>query len=124
MNTSRKGQCNERFVRRLYESCGWTVELMRMSKGRGGYDFEAEGGRCVPWSSLSLLEVAEYAVTKHYVQVKSNAVGDARRKFQAAWDNGKNHDGLCVIAVVKDGGPHKPKTVKWEVWRARPAKEK
>jgi hypothetical protein len=127
MNTSRKGQRNERLVRNLYEACGWATELMRMSKGSGGYDFVAETPDVLlmqSWRREQDVNVRacvfdkRAGVFRDYVQVKSNAIGDARRKFQAAWAKGKNRDGLCVIAVVYDGCGRKPKTVKWGVWRA------
>ena len=132
VNSTAKGNRADLECRRAFEAAGYKTEKARVS--RGVYDFVATrpiGTPCVNLAgrynlSPSLWQEVYGQLTDHlwpwciYVQVKCNAVGDARHKFQEAYEGSwfrLDVAALCLIAVRKDGrGSRKPEW-RLEVWR-------
>ena len=122
INTSDKGNRAELEMRHLLEPYGEVIVDRICSKGP--YDF-----RFIPytdevyWARLYHFLVYVLGVevlpaspiaddTQSYWQIKSNSVGNARKKF-AAWPPTIFGPGLKVVAVRYDGSRHKP--VRWTV---------
>jgi len=128
VNTTAKGNRADLECRRMFEALGYECEKARVS--RGAFDFVARIARSpeicahIDEASCTFLDglddiwglVPQWSHLA-YVQVKCNSVGDARRKFAAAYKKGRFENAVWLIAVRHDGKGGKPPRWTFEVWQ-------
>ena len=121
INTSKKGSRHELEFRHLLEPYGEVIVDRICSKGPYDFRFKptfdiakaVQIGRLLAGSGVDAAVIeAMLDAEQWYIQVKSNSVGDARRKFKA-WTPAIFGPGLKVVAVRYDGSRQKP--VRWTV---------